>query len=260
MYKVVAQGPNELLFNNALFEIAEEFHIDLYRPAKLYNQSFFFYVPKIYVNEIEKLLAKFGIEDQANDQMERRDGKYLFDDDIDLTNVPFDEDVIQKKYLTYFESLQYVDLIVSKIKQNNPNIIASTEVIGNSYENRLIRATTLQYKDKQDNPIILIDALIHARERHAGSMALYILKSLADEATKNVDGILFKATFVIINMLNPDGYEYNLKVEPFWRKTMKPSVEVNGCIGVDGNRNFDVHWQEGRKEKMPCAEVNLKFN
>lgn len=255
MYRIVAQGPNEILFNNALFEIAEELNINLFRPAKLYNQTFFFMVPKIYVTKIDNLLAKFGITDQLNQQMQRKDGKSLFDEEIDLSNIPFDEDVIKKKYLNYSESVEYVDLIVSKIKHNNPNIIISTEVIGHSYENRLIRATTLQYKDKEDNPIILIDALIHARERHAGSMVLYTLKSLADEASKGVDGILFKATFVIINMLNPDGYEYSLTVEPLWRKTKKPSIQNNGCFGVDGNRNFDIHWQEGQLEKMPCGEV-----
>ena len=255
MYRIVAQGPNELLFNKALFEIAEEFDINLFRPAKLYNQTFFFLVPKIYVKTIENLLAKFGITDQWNEQMQRKDGKSLFDDEVDLSNIPFDEDVIMKKYLTYEESNEYVDLIVSKIKHNNPNIVASTQVIGHSYENRLIRATTLQYKDKDDNPIILIDALIHARERHSGSMALYTLKSLADEATKDVDGILFKATFVIINMLNPDGYEYSLTSESLWRKTKKPSILVKGCFGVDGNRNYDVHWNEGELEKMPCGEV-----
>lgn len=255
MYRIVAQGPNEILFNKALFQIAEEFHINLFRPAKLYNQTFFFMVPKLYVTEIDNLLARYGITDQFNQQMQRKDGKSLFDEEIDLLNIPFDEDVIKKKYLNYTESVEYVDLIVSKIKHNNPNIIASTEVIGYSYEKRLIRATTLQYKGKKDNPIILIDALIHARERHAGSMALYTLKSLADEASKGVNGILFKATFVIINMLNPDGYEYSLTVEPLWRKTKKPSIQNNGCFGVDGNRNFDIHWQEGHLEKMPCGEV-----
>ncbi|CAO1324234.1 unnamed protein product [Diamesa hyperborea] len=255
MYRIVAHGPNELLFNKALFEIAEDYDINLFRPAKFYNQTFFFMVPKMYVKEIDNLLAKYGITDQWTQQLQRKDGKSLFDEEIDLSNIPFDEDVIKKKYLNYMESNEYVDLIVSKIKHNNPNIIASTEVIGHSYENRLIRATTLQYKDKKDNPIILIDALIHARERHSGSMALYTLKSLADEATKGVNGILFKATFVIINMVNPDGYEYSLTVEPLWRKTKKPSVLNNGCLGVDGNRNYDVHWHEGELEKIPCGET-----
>lgn len=256
MYRVVAQGPNEIMFNQALFEIADEFNIVLHRPAKFFNQTFHFLVPEMYVNQIDNLMHRFGIKDLLHQQVERKDGKFSFNDEEDLSNIPFDEDVILKKYLTYVESVQYVDLIVSKIQQNNPNIVASSEVVGNSYENRQIIATTLQYKDMNDNPIILIDALIHARERHAGSAALFTLKSLSDEANKGVDGILYKATFVIINMLNPDGYEYNLNKEPFWRKTMKPSDEINGCVGVDGNRNFDVHWDEGKREKLPCDEVS----
>lgn len=256
MYRVVAQGVNEIMFNQALFEIADEFNINLYRPVKFINQTFHFLVPKMYVNQIDDLMYRFGIQDQLHQPLERKDGKLLFNDEVDSADIPFDEDVILKKYLSYEESVRYVDLIVSKIQQNNPNIVARSEVVGNSYENRQIIATTLQYKDMDDNPIILIDALIHARERHAGSAALFALKSLSEEASKDVDGILYKATFVIINMLNPDGYEYNLTKEPFWRKTMKPSNEVAGCVGVDGNRNFDVHWDEGKREKLPCDEVS----
>ena len=258
MYRVVTHGQKELLFTKSLIEISNKYDIDIVRPVKFLNQTLLFMVPNLYVDLIENVLQSFGIvPDVIQLQMQRKDGKFpQFEDEIDLVDIPFDENVIQKKYLNYSETLKYVDMIVSKIQQNNFNIIATTEVIGFSYFNREIRATTLQYKNRENNPIILIDALIHARERHSGSMALYTLKSLADEATKDVDGILFKSTFVIINMLNPDGYEYNLNNELFWRKTRKPSIEAEGCIGVDGNRNFDIHWNEGTKEKLPCDEVS----
>lgn len=38
-----------------------------------------------------------------------------------------------------------------------------------------------------------------------------------------------------------------------WRKNRRPVDEK--CIGVDGNRNYDAHWELGENEKIPCNEV-----
>lgn len=38
-----------------------------------------------------------------------------------------------------------------------------------------------------------------------------------------------------------------------WRKNRRPVNEK--CIGVDGNRNYDAHWEMGTNEKYPCQEV-----
>lgn len=38
-----------------------------------------------------------------------------------------------------------------------------------------------------------------------------------------------------------------------WRKNRRPVTD--DCIGVDGNRNYDAHWELGDHEKIPCEEV-----
>lgn len=38
-----------------------------------------------------------------------------------------------------------------------------------------------------------------------------------------------------------------------WRKNRRPVDEK--CIGVDGNRNYDAHWEMGTSENIPCHEV-----
>lgn len=60
---------------------------------------------------------------------------------------------------------------------------------------------------RKKNPIILVDAGIHAREWIAPAFALYLLRELIENKThehmiKNVD-------WFIIPLLNPDGYEYS---------------------------------------------------
>lgn len=38
-----------------------------------------------------------------------------------------------------------------------------------------------------------------------------------------------------------------------WRKNRRPSSKE--CIGIDGNRNYDIKWSQGDRERLPCAEV-----
>lgn len=54
--------------------------------------------------------------------------------------------------------------------------------------------------------------------------------------------------------MNPDGYEYSVKKDKYWRKNRRPMG--NGCYGVDGNRNYDIAWYSaGKPETNPCSEV-----
>lgn len=100
-------------------------------------------------------------------------------------------------------------------------------------------------------------------------MGMYLLRKLADEAALDRRGLLYLVSFVIIpgeqrifvsigikccfTGANPDGYEFSRNGNKMWRKTMKPVS--SGCVGVDGNRNYDIHWLSGDQERFPCSDV-----
>lgn len=44
----------------------------------------------------------------------------------------------------------------------------------------------------------------------------------------------------VLPVANPDGYEYTWTTDRSWRKTR--SGPINGCYGVDPNRNFDYKY------------------
>lgn len=165
----------------------------------------------------------------------------------------FDEESVLKRYLSYDESEEYIAKIVEKIRKANPKIIVESKVEAYTYENRKIRSVTIMHSEKPNNPVIIMEAGIHAREWHARSLGLYLLKKLLDEAALDTRGLIYDASFVIIPGVNPDGYEFSRKANKMWRKTRKPSSSK--CYGTDGNRNFDVHWEVGLRELDPCAEV-----
>lgn len=52
-----------------------------------------------------------------------------------------------------------------------------------------------------------------------------------------------KFDFVVIPVANPDGYEYSMTENRFWRKTRSRNATVNKwCVGADANRNWGYRW------------------
>jgi murein tripeptide amidase MpaA len=54
-------------------------------------------------------------------------------------------------------------------------------------------------------------------------------------------------------VVNPDGYEYSMNSERFWRKNRVPVTAE--CIGIDNNRNFAYEWRPHNDVRLG----NLEF-
>ncbi|XP_058834022.1 carboxypeptidase B1-like [Topomyia yanbarensis] len=154
------------------------------------------------------------------------------------------EDRILHGYLRHSDVNQYLDELASKFPAK-----VKVEQIATSYEGRPLKTITIN--DKRNNSVIFLDAGIHAREWIAPATALYAINQLVENANENAD-ILSNLTWVILPVVNPDGYEYSHQMERFWRKTRKPAGK---CIGTDGNRNFDFHWGEVGASSSACSET-----
>lgn len=129
----------------------------------------------------------------------------------------------------------------------------SVQTVGKSYENRDLKTITITNGDgKSGKNVIFLDAGIHAREWIAPAAALYVIYQLAENFVVNAD-LLKDYEWVILPVVNPDGYEYTHTTSRMWRKTRKP---VSGsCYGTDANRNFDFHWGEVGASSYSCADT-----
>lgn len=165
----------------------------------------------------------------------------------------FDPNIVTRMYLSHSEINNYIHEMAASIRKINPKISVDVINEGWSIEKRQIKSITIKYREKSNNPVIFIDAGIHAREWHSNSMGLFLINKLADEAAADTSGIIFHTTFVIVPNVNPDGYEFSRKGDKMWRKTRKRITSE--CIGVDGNRNYDIRWSEGTAELNPCSQV-----
>jgi murein tripeptide amidase MpaA len=94
----------------------------------------------------------------------------------------------------------------------------------------------------------MVDAGIHAREWITVSSALCLITHLATYYL--ADEFLQQFHWIILPLLNPDGYEYSWQTDRLWRKTRSkpvtnsslPPGKASECAGVDPNRNWGNHW------------------
>lgn len=158
------------------------------------------------------------------------------------------------KYLRYGEMVDYLHGLAGKYSD-----LMTVSEIGKSFEGRPIPAvtitapsTTYRAHRNASRPVVFVDAGIHAREWAAPALAMYLISELVENAAQHHD-LLSGLTWVIVPIVNPDGYEYSHESERLWRKTRRPANR--NCYGVDGNRNYDFHWAEVGASDLPCADT-----
>lgn len=145
-------------------------------------------------------------------------------------------------YHTYAEMVAKLDAAAAA----HPQIVHKFS-IGRSHEGRQIWAVKISdnVNVDEDEPEVVFDSLLHARERLTVEMNLYLLDLLTDRYGKGsrVTSIVNSREIFIIPMLNPDGGEYDIASGDFkrWRKNRQP-IPGSSSIGVDLNRNFGFKW------------------
>jgi len=103
------------------------------------------------------------------------------------------------------------------------------------------------------NSNIVIQCGIHAREWISPSTCCWIIDHLLN-LDPNRDELLAKFNFVIIPVLNADGYGYAHSTNRLWRKNRQPR-SGSTCIGTDLNRNFRIDFGGNGASSNPCAET-----
>jgi murein tripeptide amidase MpaA len=196
------------------------------RPARRLNETIFFRSPVCKEEEIMELMVKFNIESFSilpppTSIPSMRRSLLTAVDKIDqnflLPVEQFDFDVISRRYLSCLEIDAYLSKVAEFVNKKNPNIEVSVKDEGVTFEKRPIKSIKIAYRGKS-NPIVVIDAGIHAREWHSRSLALYSIRKLMDEALLDQNGMIFRTTFIVIPNANPDGYSFSKNVVRFDKK------------------------------------------
>ena len=127
--------------------------------------------------------------------------------------------------------------------------------LGTSHEGRKIKAIEI-IGNPSDKRLVWIDGCTHAREWITVATALYIIEQAI--ITRE------RTNFVIVPVLNPDGYEYTWSHDRLWRKNRRPKSSArslndndnsDNCNGVDLNRNYDISFGGTGTSSNPCSHL-----
>ncbi|XP_038218731.1 zinc carboxypeptidase-like [Zerene cesonia] len=158
-----------------------------------------------------------------------------------------------------YDDYQTLDVIydyIDSIAEKYPNLVTLVTP-AHSFEGRPIKYLKISssYFQNETKSVVFLEATMHPREWLTPPVATYSIHRLVENLTD--PELLDKFDWVILPVVNPDGYVYTFERERFWRKTRStdqhPSSDV--CPGVDINRNFDFVWNTVGVSTSPCGET-----
>jgi murein tripeptide amidase MpaA len=158
-----------------------------------------------------------------------------------------------KKYHNY----ESIKTFYKTLAENNRELVTYVPSIGQSVEGRDMIALHITASKSPERLKYYIQCQIHAREWISGATCQYLAKKLVESYTTDhkVKNLLDQLEFVMVPVVNPDGYEYTWKQNRLWRKNRSYN-EGSSCRGVDLNRNFEKGWGvEERSNTAPCSET-----
>ncbi|CAH3025693.1 unnamed protein product, partial [Porites evermanni] len=128
--------------------------------------------------------------------------------------------------------------------------------VGTSYEGRHLFAVEIKANQDIAKPLVFINCGIHAREWVSPATCMCVIEQLVSRypVDDSVREVLDKVDFVILPVLNVDGYVYTWEKDRMWRKN-RSRQHGSKCVGVDLNRNWGFHWGGGGASSDPCSEA-----
>lgn len=199
--------------------------------------------------DFETTLVKFGIEYNV---INENFGASMAEEQVQNNFVRSAVDSTSRISFASFQRVDQINAYLAELAKSYPSRV-TVKSIGKSYEKRDMNLITISNGDGVANKkVILVDAGIHAREWIAPAGALYIIHQLVENYAANAN-LLKNYDWVILPLVNPDGYEYTHTNSRMWRKTRKPVT--SSCYGTDANRNFDFHWGEVGASSLSCADT-----
>ena len=125
--------------------------------------------------------------------------------------------------------------------------ILSLGSIGSSYENRnmpLVKISDNVGTDENE-PEVLFNCNIHAREHLTLEMCLHIIQRFTDGygTDQAITNTVNSKEIWVVPTMNPDGAEYDIATGSYrgWRKNRQPN-SGSSAVGTDLNRNFAYRW------------------
>lgn len=143
-----------------------------------------------------------------------------------------------------FKNLAAISDYVDTLAALRPDL-ATRLPLGASIEGRTIfglRIANDSINPGRCRPAVLLNSTQHAREWIAPMVNMYAADKLIRtyDTDPVVRDLVDHVEFLVVPVVNPDGYVYTWTNDRYWRKNRRNNG--NGTFGVDTNRNWGFQW------------------
>jgi len=173
----------------------------------------------------------------------------LFHANLKNDNNTLKDDEWYKSYHNFNDIVAYL----VGLSQTYPDLTQYYPSIGLTIEKRNIPAIVISSGSPSTKKRVFINGGQHAREWVSPTTVMYIAEQLLSSTEDEVKKILESIAFVIVPVVNPDGYSYTWTNNRLWRKNRRPNA--GGSFGVDLNRNWADHWGGDGSSGIPSSDT-----
>lgn len=140
------------------------------------------------------------------------------------------------------------------LAQQYPSLATFIPSVGATWENREIFAFRITTNPDLNRPKFWMQCNIHAREWITSATCQYAVNHILENAASNpaIASLLSQLEFVIIPIVNPDGYAFTWSNDRLWRKNRRNN---GSTYGVDLNRNYDEQWGGAGSSGTPSSDT-----
>nr|QOI16736.1 carboxypeptidase [Rapana venosa] len=144
-----------------------------------------------------------------------------------------------------YRTIDEVNAVMKGWENSYPQLVKMKALEHKTHESRTVYyleiGTALDSNGNSNKPVIFVESLTHAREWITTASLIYVIDTLL----KNFHNTKFESaltdfTWVVIPVVNPDGYDFTWTQNRFWRKNLRFYSSQRHCLGVDVNRNYDI--------------------
>ncbi|XP_013200764.2 carboxypeptidase B [Amyelois transitella] len=157
-------------------------------------------------------------------------------------------------FYRYDEILNHLQELESKYM--NSDNATSVEIVdfGTTNQNRRLVYLKIERREQDiSKPVIIIEAGINPREWITVPSAINVIENILNEDQPR---FLNDFDWIVIPVLNPDGYEYTHTNLRLWEKSRSTNSNLGViCPGVNINRNFDIDWGTSASSSSPCSNI-----
>jgi len=173
---------------------------------------------------------------------------------VNLPETTFQSVTTNGGYMT----VDYMNAWVANLSDVFPTMATTIPLPNQTWQGRTSSAVRLCAGGEDSRRAVLMMSGVHAAEMAGPDSAIYFLYRLLNAVRGNapvvmgnltvdaatVRAILNSLDLYVLPCVNPDGRQFVMQTQDWWRKNRNPHVGVN-AVGVDINRNFDFLWWSG---------------